>query len=65
MATRTLRCGYGLWEPAVMRDPNTGEVSGLFVDIMEALGELTDIEIEWMEEVPWGANDHCVRKSKV
>ncbi len=51
--TRKLRCGYGLWEPVVMRDPNTGEMSGLFVDIMDEIGDLIGIEVEWTEDISW------------
>jgi len=52
--TRTLRCGYGLWSPVVMQDPNTGKLSGIFVDVMEELGTAMNIKIEWSHEVPWG-----------
>lgn len=34
MRTRTLRCGYGIFQPMIMKDPNTRKISGIFVDIM-------------------------------
>ena len=36
--TNTLRCGYNLWEPWVMKDPTTGVMSGAFVDFIEMIG---------------------------
>jgi ABC-type amino acid transport substrate-binding protein len=48
-----LRCSYGLWEPAVMRDPNTGQFSGLIYDLMQEVGKATNLKVEYMLEVPW------------
>lgn len=53
LRTGTLRCAYGLWEPAVMRDPNTGEFSGLIYDFMQELGKALNIKVEYSLEVPW------------
>lgn len=49
--TNKLRCGYVVWEPMFMKDPNTGVLSGIFYEYVEALGERLGIEIEWAEEV--------------
>lgn len=51
MRTGKIRCGYGLWAPALMQDPNSGEFSGIFYDYVEALGALLDLDIEWSVEV--------------
>lgn len=45
-----IRCGYALWSPALMQDPNTGEFSGIFYDYLNAVGTLLDLEIEWTVE---------------
>lgn len=52
--TQTLRCGYGVWEPMIHKDANTGELSGIFVDIMKEIGKVTGLKIEFVEEVDWG-----------
>lgn len=52
--TNTLRCGYGIWKPGLFKDPQTGKLSGIFYDYLEAIGAHTGIKIEWTEEVGWG-----------
>ena len=36
-ATQTIQCAYILYEPAVMKDPNTGQMSGVVVDLMDEI----------------------------
>jgi ABC-type amino acid transport substrate-binding protein len=50
MKTRTIRCGYGIWPPFIVKDPNTGKLSGIFYDYMEALGQALSLKIDWAEE---------------
>jgi ABC-type amino acid transport substrate-binding protein len=54
MRTGTIRCGYGVWAPALIKDPNTGQISGTFHDYVEAMGKALNLKIEWTEEVAWG-----------
>ncbi|HAX91514.1 MAG TPA: hypothetical protein DCY07_04810 [Rhodospirillaceae bacterium] len=54
MKTNTLRCGYYVFPPVVMRDPNTGKMSGFTVDMMEAIAAKTGLKIEWTEESTFG-----------
>jgi polar amino acid transport system substrate-binding protein len=51
MRTGTIRCGYVVWPPSISKDPNTGQLSGLMYDYMNALGEATGLKIEWTEEL--------------
>ncbi len=53
MKSGKIRCAYGVWEPIILKDPNTGIISGIFYDYLEALGEELGLEIEWSEEVSW------------
>ncbi len=50
-ASGTLRCGYFIWPPAVMKDEATGELTGFIVDYFEALGQALDLEVEWSQEL--------------
>jgi ABC-type amino acid transport substrate-binding protein len=50
----TLRCGYGISPPNLVKDPNTGAVSGLDVDLWNAIGRELGVKIEWAEEAGWG-----------
>jgi len=52
--TGVLRCGYGIFEPQTMKDPNTGAFTGAFVDVMQSLGKELGIKVEYTEEVDWG-----------
>lgn len=45
----TIRCGYLLYPPYFMRDPNTGIKSGIFYDIMEAIGKNSNLKIDWAD----------------
>lgn len=54
MRTQTIRCGYAVWTPFLVKDHNTGKLSGLFYDYTQALGDILKLKIEWTEEVSWG-----------
>lgn len=56
MAKRTLRCGYIAYPPVLVKDPNTGELSGFIVDLMAEIGQRLNLKIEWAEEVGWANN---------
>src|ERR1700694_448044 len=49
--TRTIRCAYLLYSPYFRKDPNTGELSGIFHDIMEEVGKNSGLKIDWAEQV--------------
>lgn len=55
METKTLRAAYITYPPAAMRDTTTGEMSGVFVDVLEQAAANIGWEVEWTEEVGWGA----------
>ncbi len=46
-----IRCSYLIYSPYFRKDPNTGELSGIFHDVMEEIGKNSDLEIDWVEEV--------------
>ena len=55
MRTRTLRCGYVLYAPAVMKSLNTGAFSGIVYEITELMGKRLGLKVEWAEEVSFGS----------
>jgi ABC-type amino acid transport substrate-binding protein len=63
--TGVLRCAYGLWEPAVMRDPNSGQISGIVYDIMQEIGKSLDLKVEYTLEVPWDSIGIALQTHKV
>lgn len=54
MKTGTLRCGYVVWGDQLQKDPNTGEMSGMTYDLVNAVGRELGLKIEWTEETGWG-----------
>ncbi len=50
MRTQTIRCGYVVWSPMFMKDPNTGKLSGIFYEYTEAVAKALDMKVEWVEE---------------
>jgi polar amino acid transport system substrate-binding protein len=49
-----IRVGYVVYPPGMIKDPNTGELSGIFHDALEEAGKNLGLEINWVEEVGWG-----------
>jgi ABC-type amino acid transport substrate-binding protein len=64
LRTGVLRCAYGLWEPAVMRDPNTGKMSGFIYDIMQEVGKSLNLKVEYALEVPWDSIPMSLQSGK-
>lgn len=50
----TIRCGYFSWYPAITKDPNTGQLSGIFYDFMNEVGKTLSLKVEWTEEIGLG-----------
>ena len=56
MRTKTIRCGYAQWPPAMLvKDANTGKITGIFHEIAEEMAVNLNLKIEWAEETGWGA----------
>lgn len=65
MRAQTFRCGYGDWPPFVSKDPNSGQMSGIFYDYMEALGHALHLKIEWPLEVNAGDFAEAIKDGRV
>ncbi len=50
----TLRCGYFEEAPFVLKDPNTGKMSGIAVELTEQLGKELGLKIDWVSEINFG-----------
>ena len=51
LKTGEIRASYLIYSPYFRKDPNTGELSGIFHDVMEEIGQAAELEIQWVEEV--------------
>lgn len=48
-----INVGYIPYPPGLIKDPNTGELSGIFYDTLMEIGKSLNLEINWVEEVTW------------
>ncbi len=51
MSTGTIRCGYLTYPPYCMKDPNTGNLTGIFVEAIEMVGKRLGLKVVWADEV--------------
>ena len=65
MRTGTLRCGYAVWQPLFIKDPNSGQFSGIFYEYVEALGKSLGLKIVWDSEIGWADIPEALRSHKV
>ncbi len=49
-----IRVGYVIYPPGMIKDANTGKLSGIFHDALEEAGKNLGLKINWVEEVGWG-----------
>src|SRR4051812_116596 len=54
LRTGEIRCAYEPYAPALMKDPNTGEFSGIFYEIMTEVARRLNVKMNWVEEVGYG-----------
>jgi ABC-type amino acid transport substrate-binding protein len=50
-----IKASYANYPPYCIKDPNTGKLSGIFVDTLDEAGRRLGLKVEWVEEVGWGA----------
>lgn len=53
MDSGVLRCGYGVFPPYIVKDLQSGKLSGLYHDYLTQMAELLSLKVEWVEEVGW------------
>ena len=54
MRAGVIRCGYVIYSPGCLKDPNTGKLSGIGIDTIEMVAKNLGLKVEWVEEVGWG-----------
>lgn len=65
LRTRTIQCAYVLYEPVVMKDPNTGAISGLVPDIMNEIAKRLGMKVEWTVESSYATYSEDIKKPNV
>jgi polar amino acid transport system substrate-binding protein len=54
LASKEIRVGYVVYPPSLIKDPNTGELSGIFYDALNKAASNLGLKANWVEEVGWG-----------
>jgi len=54
MQTGKIRCGYLIWPPGCIKDPNTGKLSGIGIEAFELVAKKLGLSVDWVEEVSMG-----------
>lgn len=52
--TRKIRCAYAAYEPAIIIDPVTRQINGVFYELANLVGQYLGLSVEWVEEVGYG-----------
>src|SRR3990167_2824476 len=59
-----IRACYVVYPPASIKDPNTGKMSGVFVDTLNKAAENMGLKVDWNAEVGWGDMIEALNPSK-
>jgi polar amino acid transport system substrate-binding protein len=65
MRTGKIRAGYGIYPPGVIKDPNTGKLSGAAVEALNKAAENLQLKVEYVEEIPWGNMIEAINSDRV
>lgn len=63
--TGIIKCGYIIWPPFLDKDVNTGNLSGMNFDYMQALADSLGLKVEWTSEVINGQQVEALRSGKI
>jgi ABC-type amino acid transport substrate-binding protein len=55
MSSGVIRCGYIPYPPGLIKDPNTGKITGVFAEAIEEAASNLGLKVNWVEEVGWGS----------
>jgi polar amino acid transport system substrate-binding protein len=54
VSSGVIRACYVVYPPASIKDPNTGKLSGTFVETLNKVAENMGLKVDWNTEVGWG-----------
>lgn len=64
MRTGEIRCGYAVYSPGFMQDPNTGEFSGTSHDIIAEAASILGLKLTYAEEVSFATAVEGLRQDR-
>jgi polar amino acid transport system substrate-binding protein len=60
-----IRVAYISYPPSFIKDPNTGNFSGIFNEVLQQVGKNLDVKIDYTEEVAWGTMIEAIKSGRV
>ena len=54
VSSGTIRSFYTAFPPALIKDPNTGKLSGIFFETLNKAAQNMGLKVDWSTEVGWG-----------
>ena len=64
MASGKIRCGYVVWSPSFVIDPNTQGKSGVFFDLTNEMAKRLSLGVEWVEEAGWSTAIEGIKQKR-
>ncbi len=64
LTNKEIRVGYIVYPPGLIKDPNTGQLSGIFYDALNDAGTKLGVKITWAGETTWGTMLEDVNSGK-
>ena len=64
IASGTIRACYVVYPPASIKDPNTGKLTGTFVETLNKAAENMGLKVDWNTEVGWGDMIEALNSNK-
>lgn len=60
-----IRVAYISYPPSFIKDPNSGNFSGIFHEVVQQMGKNLDVKIDYTEEVAWGTMIEAIKSGRV
>jgi ABC-type amino acid transport substrate-binding protein len=60
-----IRVAYISYPPSFIKDPNSGNFSGIFHEVVQQMGKNLDVRIDYTEEVAWGTMIEAIKSGRV
>ncbi len=64
VSSGTIRACYVVYPPALIKDPNTGKLSGIFVETLNKAAGNMGMKVSWDTEVGWGDMIEALNSNK-
>lgn len=64
MNSGVIRACYIIYAPAMMKDPNTGALSGIFYETLNKAASNMGLKVDWVAEVGWGEAIEALNSDK-